>query len=241
MMPTDAELVASAVRGAQDSFRELVVRFERPIYALIQRMVHEPQTAEDLAQEVFVKAYRHLASYDPRRKFASWLFKIAHNTTIDHLRRAALDTVPLAAENEEGGGGGLLAVLADSSAESPAAAAERRDMARALERAIARLRADYREVVVLRYVEGLAYQEICEVLALPIGTVKTNLHRARKELAESMRAAGWAPAGQPAAASAGVAARAADPDPDADGAGGGGDRGEAAAGSETETPAPGEP
>jgi RNA polymerase sigma-70 factor, ECF subfamily len=188
-MPTDAELVASALRGSEEAFRDLVLRFERPVYALILRMVHEAETAEDLAQEVFVKAYRHLASYDPRRKFASWLFKVAHNSTIDHLRRAQLDTVPLAAEQEDGGG--LLAVLADTSAESPAAAAERRDMARALDRAIARLRPEYREAVVLRYVEGLAYQEICEVLGLPVGTVKTNLHRARKELAEAMRAAGW--------------------------------------------------
>jgi RNA polymerase sigma-70 factor (ECF subfamily) len=189
-MPTDAELVASALRGSEDAFRDLVLRFERPVYSLILRMVHDSQTAEDLAQEVFVKAFRHLASYDPRRKFASWLFKVAHNSTIDHLRRAQLDTVPLAGEQAEEGGG-LLAVLADDSAESPAAAAERRDMARALERAIACLRPDYREAVVLRYVEGLAYQEICEALALPVGTVKTNLHRARKELADIMSAAGW--------------------------------------------------
>ena len=194
-MPTDAELVASALRGSEEAFRDLVLRFERPVYALILRMVHDAEQAEDLAQEVFVKAYRHLASYDPRRKFASWLFKVAHNSTIDHLRRSQLDTVPLAAEQEDGGG--LLAVLADTSAESPAAAAERRDMARALERAIARLRPEYREAVVLRYVEGLAYQEICEVLGLPVGTVKTNLHRARKELAEAMRAAGWGSAGGP--------------------------------------------
>lgn len=190
MMTTDVELVASALRGSEEAFHDLVVRFERPVYALILRMVHDAETAEDLAQDVFVKAYRHLRSYDPRRKFASWLFKVAHNTTIDHLRRAQLDTVPLAAEPEEGGG--LLAVLADPAAESPAAAAERREMARALERAISRLRPEYREAVVLRYVEGLAYQEICDVLALPVGTVKTNLHRARKELADAMRAAGWA-------------------------------------------------
>jgi RNA polymerase sigma-70 factor (ECF subfamily) len=213
-MPTDAELVASALRGSEEAFRDLVLRFERPIFALILRMVHDSQTAEDLAQEVFVKAYRHLGSYDPRRKFASWLFKVAHNTTIDHLRRAQLDTVPLAAEHAEDGGG-LMAVLADDSAESPAAAAERRDMARALERAIGRLRPDYREAVVLRYVEGLAYQEICEVLALPVGTVKTNLHRARKELADSMRAAGWGPV-------AGTGTRPPGPAADDEGAVGGG-------------------
>jgi RNA polymerase sigma-70 factor, ECF subfamily len=200
MMPSDAELVTSALRGSDDAFRDLVVRFERPVYALILRMVREPEVAQELAQEAFVKAYRHLGSYDPRRKFASWLFKVAHNTTIDHLRRGELDTVPLAGEDDAGGG--LLAVLADGAAENPAAAAERRDMARALERAIAGLRPEYREAVVLRYIEGLAYQEICEVLRLPAGTVKTNLHRARKELATAMRAAGWGPVPEPVKAAA---------------------------------------
>jgi RNA polymerase sigma-70 factor, ECF subfamily len=197
MMPTDAELVAGALRGSQEAFRALVVRFERPVYTLILRMVHDTTAAEDLAQEVFVKAYRHLAAYDPTRKFASWLFKVAHNTTIDHLRRASLDTVPLAAHADPEEGGELLAVLEDASVENPAAAAERREMARALTRAIASLRPEYREAVVLRYVEGQSYQEIGEVLDLPLGTVKTNLHRARREMAAAMTAAGWAPAMRP--------------------------------------------
>jgi RNA polymerase sigma-70 factor, ECF subfamily len=189
MMPTDAELVAGALGGSQEAFRELVVRFERPVYTLILRMVRDASTAEDLAQEVFVKAYRHLDAYDPARKFASWLFKVAHNTTIDHLRRGSVDTVPLETDREDGGE--LMAVLADGSAESPSAAVERRQMARALERAIAGLRPEYREAVILRYVEGQSYQEICEVLGVPMGTIKTNLHRARKEMAEAMTAAGW--------------------------------------------------
>jgi RNA polymerase sigma-70 factor (ECF subfamily) len=194
---SDAELVARALAGSQEAFRELVIRFERPVYTLVLRMVHDAAAAEDLAQEVFVKAYRHLATYDPQRKFASWLFKIAHNTTIDHLRRGGLETVPLAAaaSGEDEGAGGLAAVLSDDGAESPAAAAERRAMARALERAIGELRPEYREAVMLRYVEGLSYQEICDALEMPLGTLKTNLHRARKALAAAMTAAGWAPAG----------------------------------------------
>ena len=189
---TDAELVASALKGSQDAFRELVVRFERPVYGLIARMVQDPATAEDLAQEAFVKAYRSLRSYDPSRKLSSWLFKIAHNTTIDHLRRHAPETVSLEAPpDQEDGRGGLAAVLADGSVEDPAAAAERRDMARSLEKAVARLRPEYRESVVLFYIEGASYQEICEVTGLPLGTVKTNLHRARKELAQEMSAMGW--------------------------------------------------
>ncbi|HWM92201.1 MAG TPA: sigma-70 family RNA polymerase sigma factor [Thermoanaerobaculia bacterium] len=190
-METDAQLVARALAGSQEAFRDLVVRFERPVYSLIARMVQDPSTAEDLAQEAFVKAYRSLRTYDTSRKLSSWLFKIAHNTAIDHLRKNAPETVSLEAPQEEDGRGGLAAVLSDSSIEDPAAAAERRDMARSLERAISRLRPEYREAVVLFYIEGATYQEICDVTGLPLGTVKTNLHRARKELAREMTELGW--------------------------------------------------
>jgi RNA polymerase sigma-70 factor (ECF subfamily) len=195
-MKTDAELVAGALRGSQDAYRELVKRFERPVYSLVLRMVQDPAAAEDLAQEVFLKAFRRLASYDPQWKLSSWLFKIAHNTAIDHLRRGAPETVPLEAEEE--GRGGLAAVLADGSAEDPRAAAERRDLARSLERAIARLRPEYRQAVLMFYAHGASYQDICEVTGLPLGTVKTNLHRARGELARTMTALGWGPEGEAA-------------------------------------------
>jgi len=191
-MLTDAELVTRALEGRQEAFREIVVRFERPIYSLVARMVQDPALAEDLAQEVFIKAFRRLDTYDPQRKLSSWLFKIAHNTTIDHLRRHAPETVPLEAEKDDDRGG-LAAVLSDTGTENPAAAAERRDMARGLERAIARLRPEYRESVVLFYLEGASYQEICETTGLPLGTVKTNLHRARKELAQHMSDLGFGP------------------------------------------------
>ncbi|HXO21330.1 MAG TPA: sigma-70 family RNA polymerase sigma factor [Thermoanaerobaculia bacterium] len=188
---TDAELVTKALAGSQRAFRELLARFERPVYGLIVRMVREPAVAEELAQDVFVKAFRSLETYDPQRKLSSWLFKIAHNATVDHLRRGAVDTVPLQSGGDDGGD--LAAVLADGAAESPEAAAERHEMARALERAIARLRPEYREAVVLRYQEGLSYEEISDAMELPIGTIKTNLHRARKEMAVAMAALGWGP------------------------------------------------
>ncbi|HKV13384.1 MAG TPA: sigma-70 family RNA polymerase sigma factor [Thermoanaerobaculia bacterium] len=192
---TDPELAASALAGSEDAFRELVRRFERPVYTLIVRMVQDPMLAEDLAQEVFVKAYRRLDTYDPERKLSSWLFKIAHNTTIDHLRRGAPDTVPLETEKDDERGG-LASVLPDESVESPSAQAERKDLARALEKAIATLRPEYREAVVMFYAGGASYQEICEVTGLPMGTVKTNLHRARKQLADQMIAMGWKPGGE---------------------------------------------
>ncbi|HEX9943315.1 MAG TPA: sigma-70 family RNA polymerase sigma factor [Thermoanaerobaculia bacterium] len=202
-MKTEAELVASALGGSQDACRELVKRFERPVYSLVLRMVQDRAAAEDLAQEVFIKAFRRLDTYDPQWKFSSWLFKIAHNTTIDHLRRGGPETVPLEAEEDDKGG--LAAVLADGAAEDPQAAAERRDLARSLERAIARLRPEYRQAVLMFYAQGASYQDICEVTGLPLGTVKTNLHRARKELAQAMTDLGWGPAGRTAAAETGKA------------------------------------
>jgi RNA polymerase sigma-70 factor (ECF subfamily) len=193
VMQTDAELVAGALQGSEAACRELVTRFERPVYTLLLRMIQNPATAEDLAQEAFVKAFRRLDSYDPQWKFSSWLFKIAHNTAIDHLRRGGLETVPLEGGGEEEAGS-FAAVLADEGSESPLAAAERQDLARALERAIGRLRPEYRQAVLMFYVQGASYQEICDVSGLPLGTVKTNLHRARKELAALMTGAGWGPA-----------------------------------------------
>jgi RNA polymerase sigma-70 factor (ECF subfamily) len=191
-MKTDAELVASALRGSQDAYRELLKRFERPVYSLVVRMTQDAATAEDVAQEVFVKAFRRLDRYDPQWKFSSWLFKIAHNTAIDHLRRGGLETVALEAEADDKAG--LDAVLADQATEDPLTAAERRDLGRALERAISRLRPEYRRAVLMFYAHGASYQDICEVTGLPLGTVKTNLHRARKELAQEMVALGWGPA-----------------------------------------------
>lgn len=185
----DRELVAAALAGAQEAFRQLVLRFERPVFSLIARMVGDPAAAEDLAQETFLKAYRHLATYDPERKFSSWLFKIAHNTTLDHLRRRELETVPL--ENPDEERGGLVEVLTDPSERGPETVAQRTDLARALGRAVGALRPEYREVVLLRYQEGLAYQEIADIAELPLGTVKTQLHRARKELIEALAAQGW--------------------------------------------------
>lgn len=193
---TDAELVEHALTGgaagAEDAYAELLARYERPVFTLVLRMVRDRTLAEDLAQDAFVKAFSKLASYDPSRKFSSWLFKVAHNTTIDHLRRRDVDTVSI---DEPMGDGedGPVRQMEDEEAETPDAAAERADLSRALTRAVGRLRPEYREVVSLRYQAGLEYAEIVEATGFPLGTVKTYLHRARKELAELMAAEGWSP------------------------------------------------
>lgn len=187
-----------ALEGSQDAYHELVRRFQRPVFALVVRMVRDRPTAEDLTQEAFVKAFRSLDGYDPGRKFSSWLFKIAHNATIDHLRRRELDTVPLEASPDDGESPGLDRVLSDPGGRGTDLEVGRSELAAALEAAVAELRPEYREIVVLRFSEGLAYQDIAEVMDLPMGTVKTYLHRARKELMEALGERGWGPEGIPA-------------------------------------------
>lgn len=192
MSAAEEQLVLEALSGSQRAFRELVRRFERPVFNLVARMVRDRTLAEDLAQDAFVKAFSRLDSYQASQgKFSNWLFKIAHNTAIDHLRRSELDTVPL-----DAGGGETAdyhAILSDPDANTPLDRALQTDLAGALAAAVERLRPEYREVIVLRHQEGLAYEEISEIAGLPLGTVKTYIHRARKEMAELLTTAGWGP------------------------------------------------
>lgn len=188
----DATLVERALGGEQEGYRELVLRYERPVFSLIVRMVRDAATAEDLSQEAFVKAFGALERYEPNHRFSSWLFKIAHNATIDFLRRKPIQTTSLDAT---AGADELdrLREIEDERAIDPERSSLGIDLGRQLEVAIGRLRPEYREVVVLRFVEELAYEEIAEVTGLPMGTVKTFLHRARKELAELLGQVGWGP------------------------------------------------
>jgi RNA polymerase sigma-70 factor (ECF subfamily) len=161
-----------------------VRRYERPVFSLLYRMVRDRGLAEDLAQETFIKVLNGIRSYRPEFKFSSWIFKIANNAAIDHLRRKNLDTLSLdgspLAETPDQVDATRLQV--DSRGESPLAEVENRELGTAIERAIARLRPEYRSCILLRHIEGYSYEEIAETLDLPLGTVKTYIHRARNEL-----------------------------------------------------------
>jgi RNA polymerase sigma-70 factor (ECF subfamily) len=181
---SDHELVALAQKGSEKAYRELLGRYQRPVFSLIYRMLRDREQAEDLAQETFVRVFNHIDRYDPKYKFSSWIFKIATNLTIDHIRKKEVATVSI--------DGSRYAVTADeieastitvaSGDENPEELLEAKELGESIEQAIGGLRAEYRTAILLRHVEGREYQEIADIMSLPLGTVKTFIHRARKEL-----------------------------------------------------------
>jgi RNA polymerase sigma-70 factor (ECF subfamily) len=181
---TDQAVVEWARAGHERAHRELVRRYERPVFSLIYRMVRDRERAEDLSQETFVKVLNALDSYRAEYKFSSWIFKIANNAAIDQLRRKELDTLSLdgapdavTPERQEG-----TSLQISDGTESPLQELEARELGGQIEDAIAKLRPEYRSCIILRHVEGYPYEEIAEMLDLPLGTVKTYIHRARSEL-----------------------------------------------------------
>jgi RNA polymerase sigma-70 factor (ECF subfamily) len=177
-----------AARGREPAFRELLSRYERPVFSLVYRMVRDRTLAEDLAQEAFIRAFNAIGSYKPSYKFSNWILKIANNHTIDHLRKRKLDTVsihgsPHATSDDEIS---QTRIVVESRDENPLELVEHRELGGQIEQAIGALREEYRTAIVLRHVEGYAYEEIADIMAVPLGTVKTYLHRARSELRESL-------------------------------------------------------
>lgn len=181
---TDQEVVVLARQGREAAFRELIGRYERPVFSLIYRLVRHREKAEDLSQETFIKVLNALDRYDPSYKFSSWIFKIAHNTALDLLRKKEPDTLSLdgSPHAETPSEVEATTVTAVSSDESPEEYAASKELGEVLERAIATLRPEYRTAIVLCHVEGRAYEEIAEIMGVPLGTVKTYIHRARNEL-----------------------------------------------------------
>lgn len=186
---SDHELVTRAQQGSEKAYRELLGRYERPVFSIVYRMIRDREQAEDLAQETFVRVFNHIDRYDPKYKFSSWIFKIATNLTIDHIRRKELNTVSIdgsrnatTAEQIE-----ATAITIISPDENPEELLEAKELGEEIEEAIGKLRPEYRAAILLRHVEGREYQEIAEIMALPLGTVKTYIHRGRNELRETLQ------------------------------------------------------
>jgi len=182
----DADVVALAQQGREVAYRELLRRYERPVFSLVLRMVRDRTVAEDLAQDTFIKVLNNIDRYKPEFKFSSWLFKIANNVTIDHLRKRQLDTISIDGSPYAASAAEIEATSFDPAARAETALEEieARELGSAIERAIGQLRPEYRSCILLRHVEGRSYEEIAATLDLPLGTVKTFIHRARHQLRE---------------------------------------------------------
>ncbi|MBI4728238.1 MAG: sigma-70 family RNA polymerase sigma factor [Acidobacteria bacterium] len=171
--PEDAALVARHLAGDPHAFGEIVARYERQVWAVALRMCGEPEDARDVAQETFVSAMRGLRAFRADARLSTWLHRIAVNASLDLLRRRgrretrALDDV---CDRPDPGPG-------------PEESAERAERAGAVRAALARLSPDHRATIVLHDLEQLGYSEIAGVLGIPLGTVKSRIHRARLELA----------------------------------------------------------
>jgi RNA polymerase sigma-70 factor (ECF subfamily) len=172
----DRDLVASAVAGGEGSFEELVRRYQRPIAAYVYRMVGNYESALDLTQEIFIKVYNSLSRYRSEFKFSTWIYKIAHNSAVDHLRRTATREQSLINGPEDD----QFELPLESSRPSPEQESERKERRIEIESVVRGLPANYRELVILRHSQDLTYEEIVEVTGLPLGTVKNRLFRARE-------------------------------------------------------------
>lgn len=166
-------------------------RYQRGVFTFVRRMVGRWEDAEDVTQEAFVKAFAALDRFDVRRRFSSWMLKIAYNTAVDHLRRRrpeafSLDAPPPGADGAESQWPDVAA--------NPKELAERRAITEIVAAGIGELAPAYRAAVMLRYVHQCTYSEMVDILDLPLGTVKTHIHRGRTQLAEWLRQRGHTPA-----------------------------------------------
>lgn len=182
----DKDLVRQSLGGSEAAFGKLVARYAAPITNLAYRIVRDRDEAEDVAQETFIKAHVALGRYDPGFPFRVWIFRIAYNAAIDHLRRRRAGTISIDAPrrvgNEE-----MEWELEDRESPGPDETMLAGDRRMILDRAVAELPPALRAAIVLRHVEELSYEEIASTLAVPLGTVKIRIHRGREALAKILR------------------------------------------------------
>jgi len=181
----DADLVRRCLSGDQRACRDLVRRYERPVYSVLMRVVRRAEDAEDLVQETFVKVFRALDRYDVERPFSAWIFTIASLLAIDHLRRRRVQTVSLSVSDP--GSGEERTMDVEDKGLKPDEITSNREEESATEQLIDGLPEHYRIVVLLRHQQDLSYEEIAEALNLPLGTVKARIHRARALLKDRIQ------------------------------------------------------
>ncbi len=180
---SDEQLVRLALDGDEQAFTVLVRRYQRRLTAFLGQLVGDIEIARELCQEAFIRAWSALDRFNPRYRFSTWLFRIAHNLGIDHLRRRKLRTVALYRTDREGD---EVELDLEDASKDPLGHFENSELSAALKRAVDELRPEYRELVLLRHFGCLSYQEIAEFKDIPLGTVKNKLFRAHTVLRSAL-------------------------------------------------------
>lgn len=182
---SDAPLVNQALAGDQKAYASLVARHRGPLYNLLYNMVHNKEEAEDLVQEAFIKAFAALATFNQEFAFSTWLYKIAINTTIDHIRKKKLQTYSID-KPVQSKDGELKREYADvhEASDKELLSTEKSAL---IAQAISELPEHYREAIILRHTEEKSYEEIAELTRVPLGTVKARIFRAREMLKHKLK------------------------------------------------------
>ena len=170
--------VLQAQQGSDEAFTNLVETYQKHVYNLCYRMLGEPESAEDAAQETFLRAFQHIHRYDRKRPFATWLLSIAAHYCIDRLRRRKFSMASIDQDEEEGG-----FELPDADAPNPESEVLHNEQREQMQGLLKRLDSVDRAAIVLRYWNDCSEAEIAETLNLTVSAVKSRLHRARRELA----------------------------------------------------------
>ena len=184
----DAELVARVQAGDRDAFRELFEKYHRRAFAVSLGVVKNKQDAMDVVQDAFINVHHHIQNFQGSSSFYTWLYRIVMNLSIDHIRRVSRkkgvdydDTI--SREGHVAGDGALLPSISDS---NPAKTVLRHELSEAIRSALDTLPEYHREVILLREVEGLSYEEMAEVLDVPKGTIMSRLFHARRKMQEQL-------------------------------------------------------
>ena len=185
--PTDQALVQRVQNGDQQAFALLVAKYQRRIFRLISRFVADPATAEDIAQETFLRAYRAIRNFRGDSQFYTWLYRIAVNTA----KRSALTCArsPVFPENSQNPEQDETFPRQEqlSSMDTPEAVMASRELVNAVNAAMEELPEELRSAIMLREIEGLSYEEISHMLGCPVGTVRSRIFRARESIARRLR------------------------------------------------------
>ena len=176
--------IEQVLKGDQSAFSDIVNLYQHKLYQICYRMLGNKQEAEDIAQEAFIRAYVNLHSFDQKRKFSTWLYRIATNLCIDRIRKKKPDYY-LDAEVAGTDGLDMYSQLAADEA-LPEEQLEKMELQERIQYEISRLPEKYRSVIVLKYIEELSLQEIGEILDMQTGTVKTRIHRGREALRKQL-------------------------------------------------------